>query len=212
MFKRDPRVQTEAHPCSRGIWPTRCCWPVQETQTWTRASRPGRTGWSAGSSSAAGWEERPDRLHRDEESLCGGECGGSWRVKDRHRLCVCVCEHVQSSSSCFLDFSTRSLSDRRWLPAGRVQLWLRVSACVPAYGVELVEELIHSGVVIITLSSHQIQSSAVLGADLLQQVVRHFLSLKIKTHQLKQHSTNEGIVTCMIIYIKQKSAGIITRV
>lgn len=48
---------------------------------------------------------------------------------------------------------------------------LGVCVCVPAHGVKLLEELIHSGMVIITLSSHQIQSSAVLRADLLEQVV-----------------------------------------
>lgn len=55
-----------------------------------------------------------------------------------------------------------------------------VERLVPAHGVELVEELVHAGVVIITLSSHQIQSSAVLRADLLQQVVRNLLSLEKK--------------------------------
>lgn len=56
-----------------------------------------------------------------------------------------------------------------------------VSASVPADGVELVQELVRSGVVIITLGSHQVQSPAVLGADLLHQVVRELLSLKRET-------------------------------
>ena len=55
-----------------------------------------------------------------------------------------------------------------------------VKCLVPAHGVELVEELVHAGVVIVTLSSYQIQSSAVLRADLLQQVVRNLLSLEKK--------------------------------
>lgn len=59
-----------------------------------------------------------------------------------------------------------------------------VERLVPAHGVELVEELVHAGVVIITLSSHQIQSSAVLRADLLQQVVRNLLSLEKKSTTL----------------------------
>ena len=53
-----------AHLCSRGTLPTHCCWPAQGTQTWTPASRPGRTDCSAGSSAAGGsaaWPARPCR-------------------------------------------------------------------------------------------------------------------------------------------------------
>ena len=144
----------QSHPCSTGIGPTRYCWRVQETQTWTQASRPGRTGWSAGSSSAAGWGERPDRQRRVAESPSAGECGGNWR-SNKHTMVL----HA------------------RLLRPESVK---SVRASVPAYGVKLLEELVHSGMIIITLSSDQIKSSAVLRADLLQQVVRHFLSLKHK--------------------------------
>lgn len=58
---------------------------------------------------------------------------------------------------------------------------------IPADDVELVLELVHSGVVIVTLGGDQVESAAVLGDDLLQQVVRHFLSLKHKRH--RQHVT-----------------------
>lgn len=58
---------------------------------------------------------------------------------------------------------------------------------VPADDVELVLELVHSGVVIVALGGDQVESAAVLGDDLLQQVVRHFLRLKHKRH--RQHTT-----------------------
>lgn len=52
-----------------------------------------------------------------------------------------------------------------------------VGGGVPADVVELVEELVDARVVVVALGSHQVQSPAVLGGHLLQQVVRDLLRL-----------------------------------
>lgn len=50
-------------------------------------------------------------------------------------------------------------------------------ALVPAHHIQLVQELIDPGMVIVTLRSYEVQGSAVLSADLLHQVIRDFLGL-----------------------------------
>jgi len=51
-------------------------------------------------------------------------------------------------------------------------------ATLPPDHVELIQELVDAGVVVVTFCHHQVEGAAVLGADLLHQVVRHFLSLR----------------------------------
>lgn len=48
----------------------------------------------------------------------------------------------------------------------------------PSDHVEFVEEFVDAGVVIVALGHHQVQGPAVLGADLLHQIIGHLLSLR----------------------------------
>lgn len=48
----------------------------------------------------------------------------------------------------------------------------------PPDHIEFVQEFVDAGVVIVTLGHHQVQGPAVLGADLLHQIIGHFLSLQ----------------------------------
>lgn len=48
---------------------------------------------------------------------------------------------------------------------------------IPAHHIQLVQELIDPGMVVVTLRSHEVQGSAVLSADLLHEVIRDFLCL-----------------------------------
>lgn len=48
---------------------------------------------------------------------------------------------------------------------------------IPAHHIQLVQELIDPGVIIVTLCSYKVQGSAVLSTDLLHQVIRDFLGL-----------------------------------
>lgn len=49
---------------------------------------------------------------------------------------------------------------------------------LPPDHVEFIQELVDTRVVVVTLGHHQVQGPAVLGTDLLHQVVRHLLSLQ----------------------------------
>ena len=48
---------------------------------------------------------------------------------------------------------------------------------VPAHHIQLIQELIDPGVIIVTLGSHKVQGPAVLSADLLHQIIRNLLCL-----------------------------------
>ena len=48
----------------------------------------------------------------------------------------------------------------------------------PPDHVEFIQEFVDAGVVVITFCHHQVKGPAVLGTDLLHQVVGHFLSLQ----------------------------------
>lgn len=80
---RAPAGPGAAHLCSRGTWPTRRCWPARGTRPWTPASRPARTGCSAGSSAAAGSAAWPGRPRRAAVWPCAaarvGSCKGATR-------------------------------------------------------------------------------------------------------------------------------------
>lgn len=54
----------------------------------------------------------------------------------------------------------------------------RAGLALPPDHIEFIQEFIDAGVVVITLGHHQVKGPAVLGADLLHQVIRHFLSLQ----------------------------------
>lgn len=86
-----------AHLCSRGTLPTHCCWPAQETQTWTPASRPGRTGCSAGSSAAGGSAAWPARLCRAAGWRSGAERARSCK-KERNEVRASNNNSEQSTS------------------------------------------------------------------------------------------------------------------
>lgn len=49
---------------------------------------------------------------------------------------------------------------------------------LPPDHVEFIQEFVDAGVVIITFCHHQVKGPAVLGTDLLHQVIGHFLSLR----------------------------------
>lgn len=61
--------------------------------------------------------------------------------------------------------------------AAALALW-DAGPSLPPDHVEFVQELIDAGVVVITFCHHQVKGPAVLGADLLHQVIRHLLSLQ----------------------------------
>lgn len=66
-------------------------------------------------------------------------------------------------------------------------------AIPPPDHIQFVQEFIDAGVVIVTLGHHQVQGPAVLGADLLHQVIGHFLSLREgKGHQSRGTDARRG--------------------
>ena len=54
---------------------------------------------------------------------------------------------------------------------------------VPAHHIQLIQELIDPGVIIVTLGSHKVQGPAVLSADLLHQIIRNLLCLGRQTKE-----------------------------
>ena len=75
-----------AHLYSRGTLPTHCCWPARGTQTWTPASRPGRTSCSVGSSAAGGSAVWPARPRRAAGWRSGAERARSFKKERNGRL------------------------------------------------------------------------------------------------------------------------------
>lgn len=147
------QAPSPSHLCSTDTEPTRCCWPARGTRTWRRASRPGRRGCSGGNSSGAGSGAWPGRRRRGAAWPCGAGRAGSCRVgqgvsKEGGKQG----DHIQGQP-----------------PAGPIP---------PPDHIEFVQEFVDPGVVIVTLGHHQVQGPAVLGADLLHQVIGHLLSLQ----------------------------------
>lgn len=149
-----------SHLCNRGTEPTRCCWPARETRTWKRAFLLGHRGCSGDSSSAAGSGGWPARPHH----------GAAWpSVAGRAGSCRKRREHVGEEG--------------RNSPAHR-HVWDQAretphpGPTLPPDHVEFIQEFVDAGVVVITFCHHQVQGPAVLGANLLHQVIGHFLSLQ----------------------------------